>query len=276
MKRRGLSLVIAALGAVLFLLTPPALAHSPSGWGGGMGPWMHQAPGGPWGQGGYPGLWSNPEMLKFMGEKIGLSPEQLSQLRAIVSEGQRERQKLQGDLWAARRDFREIMSESSLNEKDALAKVEEVGRLRTEILRSAVNMRLKAEKVLTPKQREALREFILRGYDGRRGWYGRMGPWMQGGPWTPGMMRPWMYGGPQGPWMQGGPGGPCMMGPWMHGGPWAPGMMRPWRPWMYGGPQGPWMQGGPWAPEMGPGMMGPGMHRGPGGPMGQGMMGPSY
>ncbi|MFQ6110937.1 MAG: hypothetical protein ACE5LX_02775, partial [Nitrospinota bacterium] len=131
---------------------------------------------------------------------------------------------------------RALMAESTLKEKEALAKAEEIGRVRTELLKATVNMRLKAEKVLTPKQRESLREFILGGYYGRRGWYAGMGPWMQGGPcgprMGPGMMGPGMMG-------------PGMMGPGMHGGPWGRGM-------------GPWM------------------HCEPGGPWGQGMMSPSY
>ncbi len=272
MRRKGSFIIAPALAVALFLLAPQALAHGTQGWGRGSY--------GPRGGGGYPEMWSHPQMLEFMGERIGLSAEQMEKLRGVVSEGWREIQRLQGDLSAARGDFRELMGESTLKEKETLAKVEEIGRLRAEILKAVVNMRLGAEKVLTAEQREALRDFILRGHWGRRGFYGHMGPWMHGGPgygMGPGMMGPWMHRGPgygmgpwmMGPWMHGGPGmmGPGMMGPWMHGGPGYG--MGPWMmgPWMQGGPgfrMGPWMYGPQEEPETGPWM-----HRGPG------MMGPS-
>ncbi|MDE2997668.1 MAG: Spy/CpxP family protein refolding chaperone [Gemmatimonadota bacterium] len=107
---------------------------------------------------------------------LELSAEQRTKLESLNLERAKKMAQLRADLKVARLDLRAAMRQDNPDPDQVNARVTAVNKARSLILESRVSHRLKVNGVLTPEQRNKLRE--MRSDRSKRGW-GRM--WRKGG-----------------------------------------------------------------------------------------------
>ena len=89
---------------------------------------------------------------------LELSVEQRSQLEGLELERAKQMAQLRADLKVARLDLRATMRQDAPDPAEVKARVNAVNNARSLILESRVNHRLKVNSVLSPEQRNKLRE----------------------------------------------------------------------------------------------------------------------
>lgn len=128
--------------------------------GGGEAPGRSdRRPGGP--EGRRPGL-------ERMREEVGLSDQQAEELRTLFSQHRKAAIRQRADLQVARVELQELIHAATLDEKAIAAKVKAVSDLQAAALRARVEGQLAVQKVLTPEQREKLKDLRPQLGEGRR------------------------------------------------------------------------------------------------------------
>lgn len=93
-----------------------------------------------------------------LAEKLNLSEEQKSALKAIRKETQTKIEELNAELRKAHKELGELLKKSEASESEIYRKVDEIGGLQKKMLEVRIESLLKSRKVLTPEQREKLKE----------------------------------------------------------------------------------------------------------------------
>lgn len=119
-------------------------------------------------------------------QALNPTAEQMEKIKALRLDHARQMAQLHANLKIAQLELRSAMDQDSPQMADVKTRVAEVNRMRAQIMEKNVEMRLNLKNLLTPEQKEKLKELRQ-----QRPGPGRMG-WRHDGP-GPGM------GGPHGP-----------------------------------------------------------------------------
>jgi Spy/CpxP family protein refolding chaperone len=107
-------------------------------------------------------------------ERIGLTDEQVEQVRKLRHEHQKAEVQRQADLQVARMELNELFRAPMVDEKAVAAKLKAVGDLEFAALKARVDQRLALRKLVSPEQAEQLEKLAavgtrLRAGQGARG-----------------------------------------------------------------------------------------------------------
>jgi Spy/CpxP family protein refolding chaperone len=108
---------------------------------------------------------------------LDLTPEQKSKLEEFRKKRQEERKESMENMWAVRKELRELMRDPEANEKKILGIYDQLTKLRSNRFEKFVRHRKEIKKILTPEQWEKLemhkkRMARRRGmFTGRRGFF---------------------------------------------------------------------------------------------------------
>lgn len=105
-------------------------------------------------------------------EELRLTDEQREQMRNLRTQHQKEMIPLRADLKVLRVELRELMA-TGANESALNSKIDQIGKLRTEIQKKRMAHHLAMRNVLTEEQRDAFTETGFMGMMGERGWRGK-------------------------------------------------------------------------------------------------------
>ncbi len=132
-----------------------------------------------------------------MQQRLGLSDEQMSQMRTLRSTERKAAIRRRADIAIARMELNEALSAPTMDEKVVASKVKTLTELQAAALQARVNQRIAFRKLLTPEQQAKLGQLAReRGAD-RRGERNLRRQW------------PGRRGGPMAPNPNSGPGGPA-------------------------------------------------------------------
>lgn len=123
---------------------------------GGPGEEQSHRPGGPGGPGGggmIERFINNPEIA----EKLGLADEQVEQMRKIAESMRARQMELMEAMKNSGRRQAECMTAETVNEDKVMAAIEESGRIQTEMAKLKAQELLALQKILTPEQREKVK-----------------------------------------------------------------------------------------------------------------------
>jgi len=96
--------------------------------------------------------------LERFAQELQLSEAQLAEVRNVQSETERQVVALRAKIQLAEIDLRNLMHDKEVDESAVLAKVSEIGNLKTEIRLQKVQAKLAINKLLTEEQRQQLQE----------------------------------------------------------------------------------------------------------------------
>jgi hypothetical protein len=110
----------------------------------------------------YAQQWAVPQLLKNpkVVEKPGITPEQQKQLSDSWRETHKKTIKLMAELRIARLELEEALEGSRIDKSAIDKKVDEIARIKGDLLRALVAQRIAAKEILTPEQQKQLREII--------------------------------------------------------------------------------------------------------------------
>lgn len=103
-----------------------------------------------------------PGRIERLSQELGLTDEQLQQLRKLGVEHARQNIQRRAEIEIARLDLRELVEAATLDEKAVAAKVKELSDLHAGALKARVQQALDFRKALTPEQQEKWRSLRLR------------------------------------------------------------------------------------------------------------------
>ncbi len=112
------------------------------------------------------------EMRKQIPDELKLTDEQREKMRNLRLQHQKEMVPMRADLKVLRIELRELMGNDA-NQSALNNKIEQIGKMRTEIEKKRVAHMLAMRSVLTKEQQEAFKGMGLRG--GHGGWGDRFG-----------------------------------------------------------------------------------------------------
>ena len=121
--------------------------------------------------------------------QLGLSEEQSSRLRQLSLEARKNAIRRRADLETKQLELEELLGAAEPDRAAIDRTVQEIGTLHAAQMKADIDQRLNFQDVLTPEQRDKLREFREQGFRGRRS--GReAGKWKHGDspgspPWAP-------------------------------------------------------------------------------------------
>lgn len=146
------------------------------GRGQGVGPGFGFGPGGPGGRSGMGrgfgrGRGFGPEMLLFrerMRRELGLTEEQSKRLHQLGLEARRNSIRRRADLETKRLDLRELLRAEQPDRAAIDRAVRELAELQAAQMKAGIDLRLGAQEVLTPEQRQQLRQLRERGFRERK------------------------------------------------------------------------------------------------------------
>jgi Spy/CpxP family protein refolding chaperone len=124
-----------------------------------------------------------PMMLARVARAIGLTDEQRDRMRGLRTAHQKEMIRMGADARIAKMELAEALRQPNPRPEDVKAKVAAVNAARGQMLEKTVNFRLEMKKVLTPEQREKIKDLMMNrmmGGGGRGGW-----GWGGGQQWKP-------------------------------------------------------------------------------------------
>lgn len=127
-----------------------------------------------------PSLFGQPERrLPFAERWLDLTPEQKAKLEELRKAGQEEMKGMFEQTRKLRLELRDLMNDPAANEKKIESVIDELSRLQAARMKSGLKHRAEMNKILTPEQREKLKDLGP-----------RIGRFMHGGRMMPGpMMR---------------------------------------------------------------------------------------
>lgn len=98
-------------------------------------------------------------------EQVGLTPDQVADLKKRVETVSAEMKDLNTKMEAAAKQQLELMSKDAPDEKDVMKAVEEIGELRIKVAKIRVHQLLDVQKSLTPEQRTKMRDLVKQRVD---------------------------------------------------------------------------------------------------------------
>lgn len=98
-----------------------------------------------------------------MKDELGLRDEQVSKLRALKSQTEKQMIRTKADLEILEIELRDLLHQDKVNVKAVDSKIEKIGELRTEMHKVHAHAKLDAQKVLTPAQVKKLKELKGKG-----------------------------------------------------------------------------------------------------------------
>jgi hypothetical protein len=119
---------------------------------------------------------AQPMSPMMMAEKLGLSDQQIEQIRSLRMQYEKTMIQKRADLGLAQLELRETMMNLKLDEKAALSKQERISSIRGDIARTRLQQKLDVFKVLTDDQKATWRKMRLDmgpGGPHKRGHFGR-------------------------------------------------------------------------------------------------------
>ena len=123
-------------------------------------------------------------MMRHRLEALDLSSEQKTKLKSLRADGQKEIAQLQADVKIARIELGEAMHEPTIKQADVNKAVDKLNTARSKMTTIRVNNMVEMSKILTPEQREKMKEMRPAGRGRRGGWgmrhRGEMGRGMGG------------------------------------------------------------------------------------------------
>lgn len=96
--------------------------------------------------------------LLGMHEKLGLSADQISKLKTLKSEAEKQMIRTKADLRILQIELHDLLQKDEVNVKAVDSKIEKIGKLQTEMHKANIHAKLDAQKVLTPEQLKKLHE----------------------------------------------------------------------------------------------------------------------
>jgi len=99
-----------------------------------------------------------PCKMKKLAEHLGLSEEQLTQIKQLRMESTKQSIQLKAKLDVAELELRAMMEEPKPNRGKIENKVKEIGALRTQLHLLQIDRNLKMREILTPEQLDKLEE----------------------------------------------------------------------------------------------------------------------
>lgn len=111
--------------------------------------------------------------LEFLAERLELTEEQVAAIKGIREAGQEENMALRKELMQLNHDLKGEMMKDEPSEKAALALVQEIGSVRTEMEANRLRNRLKVREQLTPGQQDKMLMLKERHGGRKRGGEGR-------------------------------------------------------------------------------------------------------
>ena len=98
-----------------------------------------------------------------MKDELGLSAQQVSKLRALKSQTEKQMIRTKADLEILEIELHDLLRQDKVNVKAVDSKVEKIGELRTGMQKVHIHARLDTKKVLTSEQMKKLHELRAKG-----------------------------------------------------------------------------------------------------------------
>jgi Spy/CpxP family protein refolding chaperone len=114
----------------------------------------------------------NPSAWK---QELGLSDEQSAQLQKLWQDERKQAVRRRADMQIARMELDEALNAKTIDEKIVAAKVQALTQLQATALKARVDRRLAVAKLLTPEQREKMKQIRHVRFEGRGRGFGRHG-----------------------------------------------------------------------------------------------------
>lgn len=111
----------------------------------------------------------NLRLLERSAEQLGLDEATLDRIKTRVYEAEKTGIDLKARLELAKLDLRRALDDDETAKAEVMKRIDDVGRLETELRKHQVGLMIDVRAMLTPEQREALRKMTRRGKRGRRG-----------------------------------------------------------------------------------------------------------
>lgn len=149
---------IALAALALAFATPLALAQGGPGAGPGDGP---GGPGGPGAHMGGPPFQEflfPPQLVLGNQKAIGLTEEQLTQIKALLNETHATMIEAQTQIAGLQEELETVLDNTSVDEAAALALAERVMTIESQVKRSHLGLAIKVKNLLTPEQQQKLAE----------------------------------------------------------------------------------------------------------------------
>lgn len=120
---------------------------------------------------GWHGEGPNPAVLK---QELGLTDEQAAQVQKLHQERRTQAIRRRADIQIARIELEQALEAATIDEKVVAAKVQTLTQLQADAVKARVDQRLAVAKLLTPEQRQKMKE-LRQEHRGRRGGERRQG-----------------------------------------------------------------------------------------------------
>ncbi|MDR3610835.1 MAG: Spy/CpxP family protein refolding chaperone [Ignavibacteriaceae bacterium] len=98
------------------------------------------------------------DMYKHIKDKLKLTDQQLSKIKALRSEHMKKMVDLNGNLKKSMIDLKEIRSKDNFTRQDIIAEVEKVNKAKNDIALATANHRMDVWEILTPEQQKIAKE----------------------------------------------------------------------------------------------------------------------
>ncbi|MFA5858023.1 MAG: Spy/CpxP family protein refolding chaperone [Elusimicrobiota bacterium] len=96
--------------------------------------------------------------LQKLGKKLNLTEDQKSKIESIKRDVQKKVVKIRADVQIAEIDLQELMDKVDVDDKAVLSKVQELHKLRGQMVELTTSALLQSKKVLTPEQRKIIND----------------------------------------------------------------------------------------------------------------------
>ena len=104
-----------------------------------------------------------------MTEKLELSDEQVTKIKSALTDARKKRIGLRADARVAGIELREMVSQETVDNAKIGAKVDEIAKIRGDLLRARTDAVVAVREVLTPEQIAKADDMLKRMLKGRRG-----------------------------------------------------------------------------------------------------------
>ena len=112
---------------------------------------------------------SRGDFVKRMTEKLELNDEQVKKIKSALTDARKKRIGLRADARVAGIELREMVSQEAADKAEIGAKVDEIAKIRGDLLRARTDAVLAVREALTPEQIAKADSMLKRMLKGRRG-----------------------------------------------------------------------------------------------------------
>ena len=109
------------------------------------------------------------DFVKRMTKKLERTDEQVSKIKSALTDARKKRIGLRADARVASIELREMVSQEAVDKAKMGAKVDEIAKIRGDLLRARADAVLAVREVLTPEQIAKADDMLKRMLKGRRG-----------------------------------------------------------------------------------------------------------